>query len=78
MKVDTAFLNAPLDEDIYMLPRNGYVIEPNKVLKLKKRLHSLKHSPRNFNLFDIKQHTIFNNAFLTRVSTTRRSNGHDI
>ena len=50
MDVDTAFLNAPLEEEIYMLPPSGYVIGPNKVLKLKKSLYGLKQSPRNFNL----------------------------
>lgn len=37
--VDTAFLNASLELDIYMLPPNKYAIEPNKFLKLKKSLY---------------------------------------
>jgi hypothetical protein len=36
MDVDTAFLNAPLEEDIYMIPPDGYDIARGKVLKLKR------------------------------------------
>jgi len=45
MDVDTAFLNAPLEEDIYMIPPDGYDIAPGKVLKLKNSLYGLKQSP---------------------------------
>jgi hypothetical protein len=34
--IDTAFLNATLDEDIYMLPPEGLDIPEGKVLLLKK------------------------------------------
>ena len=49
MDIDTAFLNAPLDEEIYMLPPEGYPDGDGYVLKLKKSLYGLKQSPRNFN-----------------------------
>ena len=50
MDVETAFLNAPLKEDIYMYPPDGLKIEKGKVLLLKKSLYGLKQSPRNFNI----------------------------
>ena len=50
MDVDTAFLNAPLEETIYMLPPKGLTgIPEGHVLELKKSLYGLKQSPRNFN-----------------------------
>ena len=51
MDVDTAFLYAPVDEDIYMRQPEGYIVgNPKTVLKLKKSLYGLKQSPRNWNL----------------------------
>jgi hypothetical protein len=51
MDVDTAFLNATLQEDIYMIPPTGLTsIKPGQVLKLNKSLYGLKQSPRNFSL----------------------------
>ena len=50
MDVCTAFLNAPVDEDIYVEPPAG--IEEGlkgKVLHLRKSLYGLKQSPRNWN-----------------------------
>jgi len=51
MDVDTAFLNATLQEEIYMIPPAGLTgIQPGQVLKLNKSLYGLKQSPRNFNM----------------------------
>ncbi len=47
--INTAFLNALLDEEIYMLPPEGYPDADGYVLKLKKSFYGLKQSPRNFN-----------------------------
>ena len=50
MDVDTAFLYAPVEEDIYMRHPEGYTLgNPKTVLKLKKSLYGLKQSPRNWN-----------------------------
>ncbi len=50
MDVHTAFLNAPLEDTIYMLPPKGLTgIPEGHVLELKKSLYGLKQSPRNFN-----------------------------
>ena len=47
MDVKTAFLHAPIDEDIYVSQPIGYAIE-NKVWKLQKSLYGLKQSGRNW------------------------------
>jgi hypothetical protein len=51
MDVDTAaFLYAPLEEDINMVPPTGmFGIPRNHCLKLKKSLYGLKQAPANFN-----------------------------
>jgi hypothetical protein len=50
MDVDTAFLNAFLEEVIYMTPPKGIEgIPEGHVLLLNKSLYGLKQSPRNFN-----------------------------
>ena len=49
MDVDTAFLYAPLQEEIYMKPPIGMDIPPGTCLKLKKSLYGLKQAPTNFN-----------------------------
>ena len=43
--VPTAFLNAPVDEDIYMQLPEGYE-QPGMVCKLQKSLYGLKQAPR--------------------------------
>ena len=51
MDVRTAFLHAPLDEEIFIKPPKGY--EPSKkncVWKLKKSLYGLKQSGRNWHI----------------------------
>jgi hypothetical protein len=45
--VPTAFLNAPVDEDIYMELPEGYE-QPGMVCKLEKSLYGLKQAPRNW------------------------------
>ena len=50
---DLAYINAPLDEVIYMNPPKGRELPPGKVWLLKKSLYGLKQSGRNWNkLFD--------------------------
>jgi hypothetical protein len=49
MDIDTAFLIADLEEDIYMEPPTGMNVHRGKVLKLHKCLYGLKQSPRYFN-----------------------------
>ena len=49
--VETAFLNAPLDEDLYIVAPPGFVaFEPGSVLKLTRALYGLKQAGRNWNL----------------------------
>jgi hypothetical protein len=54
MDVDTAFLNSPVDEDIYIKQPEGFEqFGPNGeelVCKLKKSLYGLKQAPRNWNV----------------------------
>ena len=48
--VKTAFLNAILDDHIYILPPKGLGIDPDVVWRLKKCLYGLKGSPHFWNL----------------------------
>ena len=51
MDVDTAFLNAPLEEEIYIKPPAGLDLPPGKTcFKLLKALYGLKQSPRAWNI----------------------------
>jgi len=51
MDVDTAFLNAPLEEDIYIKPPTGFNLPPGtNCFKLLKALYGLKQSPRAWNI----------------------------
>jgi hypothetical protein len=53
MDVDTAFLYAPLEEDIYMVPPTGMVgIPRDHCLKMKKSLYGLKQAPTKIQSFD--------------------------
>ena len=46
----TAFLNADIDRDVYMLPPIGYGDDdPTKVCKLNKGIYGLKQAPRGWN-----------------------------
>jgi len=47
--VKTAFLNSPLEEDIYMQQPEGYKDGTSRVCHLKKGLYELKQAPRNWN-----------------------------
>ena len=53
MDVTTAFLYAPLEEDIYMEQPEGTVKEGDegKVMRLLKCLYGLKESPRQWNIY---------------------------
>ena len=48
MDVKTAFLNGDLEEEIYMVQPEGYVVpgQENKVCKLLKSLYGLKQAPK--------------------------------
>ena len=48
LDVKSAFLNGPLDEEVYVTQPHGFVIqkEANKVYKLHKALYGLKKVPR--------------------------------
>ena len=54
MDVKTAYLNAPIDKEIYMSQPEGYVVEnPNNgtlVCRLNKSIYGLKQSGRNWNI----------------------------
>ena len=46
----TAFLNAPLEEELYMRVPDGYAgVSPDHVLRLRKSLYGLKQAPRCWN-----------------------------
>lgn len=49
LDVKTAFLNATINEEIYMAVPEGVVEPPGKVLRLKKSLYGLKQAPRMWN-----------------------------
>ena len=80
MDIDTAFLNADLEEDIFMKAPDGIVLPEGKCLHLKKSLYGLKQSPRNFNL-DLDRH-IISMGFKRTVSDacvyTNTINGHTV
>ncbi|KAE8181852.1 hypothetical protein CF336_g8764, partial [Tilletia laevis] len=45
---ETAYLNANLTHDIYMLPPDGVELEPHQVLKLRRALYGLKQSAHDW------------------------------
>lgn len=47
---ETAFLNAPVEEDIYMEQPDGFNQDPSMVWKLNKSLYGLKQASRNWNI----------------------------
>ena len=49
MDVKTAFLNADVDEDIYLDVPDGVNVSKNKVLKLLKALYGIKQAPKAWN-----------------------------
>ena len=49
LDVDSAFLYADLNEDVYMTPPPGMNIKSGYCFKLDKSLYGLKQAPRNWN-----------------------------
>jgi len=49
MDAVTAFLNAPLDEVLFLRIPDGFEQKPGMVLRLKKSLYGLKQAPRHWN-----------------------------
>lgn len=49
LDIKTAFLNAEIQEEIYMAVPEGVVESPGKVLRLRKSLYGLKQAPRMWN-----------------------------
>ena len=51
LDVKSAFLNGPLDKDVFILQPPGFICKENehKVLKLRKALYGLKQAPRAWN-----------------------------
>ena len=50
LDVETAFLNAAVEEEIYVKQPDGFHVgSPDMVLKLKKALYGLKQAPYNWN-----------------------------
>ena len=61
LDVKSAFLNGPLDEDVFILQPPGFICKGNehKVLKPRKALYGLKQAPRAWNRrIDIFLHNI--------------------
>nr|GFC80785.1 Gag-Pol polyprotein [Tanacetum cinerariifolium] len=50
MDVKTAFLNGPLNEEVYVAQPDGFVDpdHPEKVYRLRKALYGLKKAPREW------------------------------
>ncbi|KAG9509473.1 hypothetical protein GZH46_02007, partial [Fragariocoptes setiger] len=48
--VKTAFLHGDLEEEVFMEQPEGFVVDENKVCKLKRSLYGLKQAPRMWNI----------------------------
>jgi hypothetical protein len=46
LDVTTAFLNAPLDEEVYMRQPDGFAHDPSQVCRLLRALYGLRQAPR--------------------------------
>ena len=54
LDVDSAFLYAPLDEEVFMKPPPDMKVPPGHCLRLLKSLYGLKQAPRNWHLHFVK------------------------
>ena len=72
LDVKSAFLNGPLEEEVYVSQPQGFVVkgEENKVYKLKKALYGLKQAPRAWN------RTI--NSFLSQIGFKKCTSEHGV
>ncbi|KAL0449636.1 UNVERIFIED_CONTAM: Retrovirus-related Pol polyprotein from transposon TNT 1-94 [Sesamum latifolium] len=50
LDINDAFLHGYMDEDLYMDPPEGYVVEPDLVCKLERSLYGLKQASQQWNL----------------------------
>ena len=62
LDINLAYLNAPLNDDVYMIPPEGSDTPAGLVWKLKKSLYGLKQSGKNWNnmLTDVLKSPVFN------------------
>ena len=75
MDVDTAFLNAELQEEVYVASPQGYELPSGRVYRLNRCLYGLKQSPRGW-YADIDEYLVKNNFVRTKADSciyTRRS-----
>ena len=75
MDVDTAFLNAELQEEVYVASPPGYELPSGRVYRLNRCLYGLKQSPRGW-YSDIDEYLVKNNFVRTKADSciyTRRS-----
>ena len=75
MDVDTAFLNAELQEEVYVTPPPGYALPKGRVYRLNRCLYGLKQSPRGW-YSDIDDYLVKNKFVRTQADSciyTRKS-----